>query len=186
VQRERGEVAIEGVGTLELDAPEREPLHRIDVRELGDTLRKANFALAAGVGVFLGLVMLVLEYQVAAKPKETFMAALGLPDGEIDLFGLPCVIRDGAVRRRKDGRLAGSAAGLDQALRNLRAWRPSLAWHDLLHMPSSASRVIGCGDVYGRIAIGGSGDVVLLDADLNVLETWREGRSRFQATAAGK
>ena len=37
------------------------------------------FALAAGVGVFLGLVMLVLEYQVAAKPKETFMAALGLP-----------------------------------------------------------------------------------------------------------
>jgi hypothetical protein len=37
------------------------------------------FALAAGVGVFLGLVMLVLEYQVATKPKETFMAALGLP-----------------------------------------------------------------------------------------------------------
>lgn len=37
------------------------------------------FALAAGVGVFLGLVMLVIEYQVAAKPKETFMAALGLP-----------------------------------------------------------------------------------------------------------
>jgi len=37
------------------------------------------FVLAAGIGVFLGLVMLVLEYQVPAKPKETFMAALGLP-----------------------------------------------------------------------------------------------------------
>jgi hypothetical protein len=37
------------------------------------------FMLAAGVGVFLGLVMLVIEYQVAAKPKETFMAALGIP-----------------------------------------------------------------------------------------------------------
>ena len=37
------------------------------------------FMLAAGVGVFLGLVTLVLEYQVAARPKETFMAALGLP-----------------------------------------------------------------------------------------------------------
>lgn len=37
------------------------------------------FMLAAGVGVFVGLVMLVLEYQVAAKPKETFMAALGIP-----------------------------------------------------------------------------------------------------------
>jgi hypothetical protein len=39
VQRERGEIAIEGVGTLELDAPEREPLHRIDVRELNRALR---------------------------------------------------------------------------------------------------------------------------------------------------
>jgi hypothetical protein len=37
------------------------------------------FMLAAGVGVFLGLVMLVLEYQVPTKPKETFMAALGIP-----------------------------------------------------------------------------------------------------------
>lgn len=37
------------------------------------------FMLAAGVGVFLGFVMLVIEYQVPAKPKETFMAALGIP-----------------------------------------------------------------------------------------------------------
>jgi hypothetical protein len=39
VQRERGEVAIEGVGTLELEAEEREPLHRIDVRELNRALQ---------------------------------------------------------------------------------------------------------------------------------------------------
>lgn len=37
------------------------------------------FVLAAGVGAFVGLVMLVIEYQVPAKPKETFMAALGIP-----------------------------------------------------------------------------------------------------------
>jgi hypothetical protein len=39
VQRERGEVAIEGVGTLELEAEEREPMHRIDVRELSRPLQ---------------------------------------------------------------------------------------------------------------------------------------------------
>jgi hypothetical protein len=39
VQRERGEVAIEGVGTLELTADEREPMHRIDVRELNQALQ---------------------------------------------------------------------------------------------------------------------------------------------------
>jgi hypothetical protein len=39
VQRERGEVALEGVGTLELESEEREPLHRIDVRELNRALQ---------------------------------------------------------------------------------------------------------------------------------------------------
>src|SRR5262249_20116164 len=39
VQRERGEIAIEGVGTLELTAPEREAMHRIDVRELNPALQ---------------------------------------------------------------------------------------------------------------------------------------------------
>jgi hypothetical protein len=39
VQRERGEVAIEGGGTLELEAAEREPMHRIDVRELNRALQ---------------------------------------------------------------------------------------------------------------------------------------------------
>ena len=39
VQRERGEIAIEGMGTLELTATEREGMHRIDVRELNPSLQ---------------------------------------------------------------------------------------------------------------------------------------------------
>jgi hypothetical protein len=39
VQRERGEIAVEGVGTLELEAPERDNLHRIDIRELNGALQ---------------------------------------------------------------------------------------------------------------------------------------------------
>jgi hypothetical protein len=38
-QRERGEIALEGVGTLELTAAEREGMHRIDVRELNQALQ---------------------------------------------------------------------------------------------------------------------------------------------------
>jgi hypothetical protein len=38
VQRERGEIAVEGVGTLELTAAERDGVHRIDVRELNQAL----------------------------------------------------------------------------------------------------------------------------------------------------
>jgi hypothetical protein len=39
VQRERGEIAVEGVGTLELSARERDGVHRIDVKELDRTLQ---------------------------------------------------------------------------------------------------------------------------------------------------
>ena len=39
VQRERGEIAVEGVGTLELTAAERDGMHRIDVRELNRALQ---------------------------------------------------------------------------------------------------------------------------------------------------
>jgi hypothetical protein len=39
VQRERGEIAVEGVGTMELKAAEREGLQRIDVRELNASLQ---------------------------------------------------------------------------------------------------------------------------------------------------
>jgi len=38
-QRERGEIAVEGVGTLELTATERAGLHRMDVRELNPSLQ---------------------------------------------------------------------------------------------------------------------------------------------------
>jgi hypothetical protein len=38
VQRERGEVAIEGVGTMDLSAAEQPSVHRIDVRELNGSL----------------------------------------------------------------------------------------------------------------------------------------------------
>ena len=38
-QRERGEIAVEGVGTLELTAAEREGMHRLDVRELNPALQ---------------------------------------------------------------------------------------------------------------------------------------------------
>jgi hypothetical protein len=39
VQRERGEVAVEGIGTLELTAADRDGMHRIDVREIQPALQ---------------------------------------------------------------------------------------------------------------------------------------------------
>lgn len=62
--------------------------------------------LAAGVGLFLGLMMLVFEHHVAAKPKETFMAALALPAVLAGAFGT--------------GNGAGSVAELETEVARLR------------------------------------------------------------------
>jgi hypothetical protein len=39
IQRERGEIAIEGIGTMDLTTADREGLHRMDVRELNASLQ---------------------------------------------------------------------------------------------------------------------------------------------------
>ena len=42
VQRERGEIAVEGAGTMELTSPDREGVQRIDVRELNASLQSLS------------------------------------------------------------------------------------------------------------------------------------------------
>lgn len=44
VQREKGEIAIEGAGTLELEANERDNVHRMDIRELHSALASMSRA----------------------------------------------------------------------------------------------------------------------------------------------
>lgn len=69
------------------------------------------FLLALGVGLFIGLVMLVIEYEVPAKPRETFMAALGIP--AILTGALGTAATAGSVSD-----LAADAARLRQAVRH--------------------------------------------------------------------
>jgi len=65
VQRERGEVAIEGVGTMDLTAAEQPGVHRIDVRELNASLH----ALARYP------ILSAFRYQ---RPAEAASPALGV------------------------------------------------------------------------------------------------------------
>jgi hypothetical protein len=69
VQRERGEIAVEGVGTLELGAAERPGMHRIDVRELNPALQSlarlpilSAFRYQRSVGAQVALTMDVQRF----------------------------------------------------------------------------------------------------------------------------
>jgi N-acetylglucosamine-6-phosphate deacetylase len=82
-------------------------------------------------------------------------------------------VRDG---RLADGTLAGSAIGLDQAVRNCVAWGIPLG--EALTMASTTpARVLGRD---GTLAPGAPADLVALDDDLAVETTWVAGEAVWQ------
>lgn len=102
-------------------------------------------------------------------------AATGMPDGEYRLGRQPVTKCLGGVRLA-DGTLAGSTLTMDRALRNL---------VDVVGVPlaDAARRVsthaadfLGLAD-RGRLAAGAWADVVVLDAQLRVLEVFVEGEA---------
>ena len=108
------------------------------------------------------------------------VGALGMPDGESEMFGTRCVIADGTVRLGANGPLAGSCLGLDQAVRNVRQGLPALPVAHVLEAASAAAaRVIGARDA-GGIAEGRTADLVVLDPGLEVVAAVCRGRIAWQ------
>jgi N-acetylglucosamine-6-phosphate deacetylase len=128
-----------------------------------------------------------IDIALRCKPPEKVVlvsdgvAAVGMPEGEMELFGVPCVARD-AVRVQATGRLAGSRLTLDQALRNLHAWFPALPLERLLAAASAApAALLGWDDRRGRVAAGVAADLVALTPSLEVGVTIVAGRVVYGA-----
>jgi len=99
------------------------------------------------------------------------VGALGLPEGDYEMFGVSCTIADGTVRLKQGGTFAGSCLSLDQAIRNVRSWLPRMERADVLRAASSdPAAVIGEAST-GQITEGCGADLVVLDLDLEVVET---------------
>jgi N-acetylglucosamine-6-phosphate deacetylase len=84
---------------------------------------------------------------------------------------------DGPAARLPDGTLAGATVPLDQALRNVRAGT-ELGTAEILRL-ATATPGSALGGRAGRLAVGDPADLVLLDAELNVLVTFVGGRLAF-------
>jgi len=99
------------------------------------------------------------------------VAALGMPEGDCELFGVPCRIENGAVRLRDGGQLAGSCLRLDAAVRNVRAWVPHLALEEVLRAASSAAASVVGASACGHLRRGYIADIAVLDPALEVVAT---------------
>ena len=84
----------------------------------------------------------------------------------------PVEVREGAVRNGA-GVLAGSALTLDAAVRNVVALGLDVA-DVLTSVTTTPAALVGRPDL-GRLAPGARADLVVLDDDLTVRETWLAG-----------
>lgn len=103
------------------------------------------------------------------------VSALGLPDGELRQDGDVYVIKDGVVRVKANGRLAGSASSILDGVRRL-IEDTGIAPHRALALASHApARLLGLEGRKGVLKPGADADVVLLDRSLMVRMTFVGG-----------
>jgi N-acetylglucosamine-6-phosphate deacetylase len=133
----------------------------------------------------------VLRVALRCKPHDRFilitdaMPSVGSDSVSFVLQGKTIAVKDG-VCVDEHGTLAGSDLDMASAVRNA----VGLLGLSLAEASRMASRnpaeFLGLGDELGRIAPGYRGDLVLLDEDLQVLDTWIGGEAAPSVGAGGE
>lgn len=101
--------------------------------------------------------------------------AAGLPDGRYKLGVNDVVVEDGDAKLASNGVRAGSTLTTGQALKNLVAFTGQPVERVLPLLTINPARLIGVDGTKGSIAPGKDADLVVLDEDLNVTQTYVSG-----------
>ncbi len=106
------------------------------------------------------------------------MEAAGMEAGEYELSGRRVRLEDGAVRL-EDGTLAGSALTMDRAVRNAQEFMRCGLEEAVRMATRTPAQALGL-ENKGRIAPGADADLVVLDAEGEVLQTIVAGRTVYE------
>jgi N-acetylglucosamine-6-phosphate deacetylase len=105
-------------------------------------------------------------------------------DPQQTAFGATGIVDDGTALRLADGRLAGSSLSLDRALRNAIAFGALGRLEAIVALTLAPARLLGMENERGTLRPGARADLVVLDADNQVQETWIAGRQCYRAPKA--
>ncbi len=108
------------------------------------------------------------------------LPAGGLPDGEYTLGGRAFSLR-GIQCRLPDGTIAGSVLRMNEAVRNLRDYASVPVWEAVRAASLVPARAIRADREKGSLKVGKDADIVLMDRDMRVVETYVRGRRVYRA-----
>lgn len=108
------------------------------------------------------------------------MRAGGMPDGNYTLGEFPVEVKDGAARLKESGSLAGSILELFDAVKNVCDWDIATV-DDAIRMASIVpAKSCHIDDRCGSLQAGHDADFLVIDSQLNLLETYLNGVSVFK------
>lgn len=110
------------------------------------------------------------------------VAAAGMSNGDFLVGGIPGRL-DAGVVRRPDGRLAGSSITALESVRNLADWGELSMADVLVAMSARPADILDRPDL-GRLEAGALADLLVLDGEDELCETWIDGRRVFAGETA--
>lgn len=113
-------------------------------------------------------------------PVSDSSAYVGVPEGEYDFDGMKVYVKDGTVRD-KNGKLVTGAHSYDENMRTM--YKKGFSLEEVGTMFSeNAATILNLKD-RGKIAVGRRADIVVMDKDLNVVQTYLNGNLYYERKA---
>ena len=104
----------------------------------------------------------------------------GMPDGEYTLGGQPIFV-NGVKCLLEDGTIAGSVLKLNDAVKNFSKNTNLPFWKAVSAASLNPARAIGVDDRKGSIEAGKDADIIITDADFNIVKTIIGGEIKYEA-----
>ncbi len=132
--------------------------------------------------IHLHPAIIKMIYKIKGADKINMISdsgtAAGLDISEFEVNGVKRYIKDGVVRLA-DGTIAGSARTLLDGVKNLVS--SGIPLEEVSKMASlNPAKTLGLDGQIGSIAIGKFADLVILDKDLNVCQTFINGKCEYE------
>ncbi len=179
------EKAVEaGATTLTHTYNAMKPIHHREIGTVGSGLlfdKLTCECICDGIHVSAPAIKLLYKNKPEGKMVliTDAMRAKHMPDGISELGGQVVIVKNGEARL-ENGTLAGSVLKMNNAVKNVMKFL-QLPLEDVVKLATiNPAKNLGVDDTIGSIKVGKRADFVILDGDMNVVKTVREGKVIYE------